>query len=136
MLPELLGQIPADQPIGNVSADGAYDTRGCHAAIAARSACAIIPARKKARPWLETTPGAQGRAETLRATRRLGRTIWRRWSGYHRRSRVETKMRCFKLLGERVMARDFDRQAAELQIRAAILNRFTAIGTPQTQRVG
>ena len=40
-------------------------------------------------------------------------------------------MRCFKLLGERVMARDFDRQVAELQIRAAILNRFTALGTPK-----
>ena len=45
-------------------------------------------------------------------------------------------MRRFKLLGERVMARDFDRQVAELQIRAAILNRFTVLGTPQTQRVG
>ena len=45
-------------------------------------------------------------------------------------------MRCLKLLGERVMARDFDRQVAELQIPAAILNRFTALGTPQTQRVG
>lgn len=136
MLPELLDQIPVDQPIGKVSADGAYDTRGCHAAIAARSACAVIPARKNARPWLETTPGAQARNEILRATRRLGRTIWRRWSGYHRRSLIETKMRCLKLLGERVMARDFDRQVAELQIRAAILNRFTALGTPQTQRVG
>ena len=136
ILPELLAQIPADQPIDKVSADGAYDTRACHAAIAARSACAVIPARKNARPWLETTPGAQARNEILRATRRLGRTIWRRWSGYHRRSLVETKMRCFKLLGERVMARNFDSQVAELQIRAAILNRFTALGTPQTQRVG
>lgn len=136
MLPGLLDQIPDGQPIGKVSADGAYDTRGCHAAIAARSACAVIPARKNARPWLENTPGAQARNEILRATRRFGRTIWRRWSGYHRRSLVETKMRCFKLLGERVMARDFDRQVAELQIRAAILNRFTALGTPQTQRAG
>lgn len=136
MLPGLLDQIPDGQPIGKVSADGAYDTRGCHAAIAARSACAVIPARKNARPWLENTPGAQARNEILHATRRLGRTIWRRWSGYHRRSLVETKMRCFKLLGERVMARDFYRQVAELQIRAAILNRFTALGTPQTQRVG
>lgn len=32
--------------------------------------------------------------------------------------------------------RDFDRQVAELRIRAAILNRFTALGTPQTRRVG
>jgi IS5 family transposase len=136
MLPELLSQIPDDQPIGKVSADGAYDTRGCHSAIAARSACAVIPARKNARPWLENTPGARARNDTVHATRRLGRMIWRRWSGYHRRSLIEAKMRCFKLLGERVMARDFDRQVAELQIRAAILNRFTAIGTPLTQRIG
>ena len=32
MLPELLRQIPADQPIDKVSADGAYDTRASHAA--------------------------------------------------------------------------------------------------------
>jgi len=44
-------------------------------------------------------------------------------------------MHCFKLLGERIMARDFDRQVAEMQIRAAILNRYTALGRPQTQRV-
>jgi hypothetical protein len=40
--------------------------------------------------------------------------MWKRWSGYQRHSLVETKLRCFKLLGERVMARDFDRQFAEL----------------------
>ena len=59
----------------------------------------------------------------------------KKWSGYHQRSLVETKMRCFKLLGERVMARDFDRQVTELQVRVAILNRFTHLGTPVTQRV-
>ena len=75
-------------------------------------------------------------SEILRATQRLGRAIWKRWSGYHRRSLVEAKMRCVKLLGERVMARDFDRQVAELQVRAAILNRFTWLGTPETVRVG
>jgi hypothetical protein len=41
----------------------------------------------------------------------------------------------FKRLGVRVMARDFDRQVAELQVRAAILNRFTTLGTPKTVRV-
>jgi hypothetical protein len=45
-------------------------------------------------------------------------------------------MRCLTLLGERVMPRDFQRQVAELQITAAILNRFTALGTPLTQRAG
>jgi len=71
----------------------------------------------------------------LRTTRYLGRTLWKKWSCYHHRSLVETKMRCFKLLGERVMARDFDRQVAELQVRVAILNRFTQLGTPDTIRV-
>ena len=136
MLPDLLSQIPADEPIISVSGDGAYDTKGCHAAIAARGAAAIIPTRKNGQPWKENTAGAKARNEILRATRHLGRTIWKKWSGYHRRSLVETKMRCFKLLGERVMARDFDRQVAELQVRAALLNRFTRLGTPVTVRAG
>lgn len=58
-----------------------------------------------------------------------------RGSGYHRRSLVETKMHCFKLLGQRVMARTFDRQITEIKVRAAILNRFLQIGTPNTVRV-
>ncbi len=33
MLPELLSQIPPDQEIASVTADGAYDTRKCHDAI-------------------------------------------------------------------------------------------------------
>jgi hypothetical protein len=135
MLPELLGQIPAAEAIIAVSGDGAYDTKGCHAAIAARSAAAVIPTRKNAQYWKENTAGAKARNETLRTTRYLGRTLWKKWSGYHRRSLVETKMRCFKLLGERVMARDFDRQVAELQVRVAIHNRFTRLGTPDTIRV-
>ncbi len=68
--------------------------------------------------------------------KRFGRTLWRKRSGYHRRSRVETKMNCLKLLGQKLMARGFDRQTAELQIRIAILNRFTALGIPVTQPAG
>lgn len=135
VLPDLLAQIPKDETISFVSGDGAYDTKDDHKAIAERGAEAIIPVRKNGKPWKENAPGAQARNETLRATQRLGRRIWKQWSGYHRRSLVETKMRCFKLLGERVMARDFDRQVAELQIRAALLNRFTHLGRPTTMAV-
>ena len=51
MLPELLDQIPAEQEIATVTADGAFDTRKCHDATAARGAAAIIPPRKNAKPW-------------------------------------------------------------------------------------
>ena len=37
-----------------------------------------------------------------------------------------------KLLGERLAARPPSRQTAELQIRAALPNRFTQLGTPET----
>ena len=132
MLPELLAQIPKTTAIASVTGDGAYDTKACHAAIAAIGASAIIPTRRNARLWKKYPPGAQARNEILRATQRLGRRIWKKWSGYHRRSLVETKMRCLKLLGERIMSRDFDRQVAELQVRAALLNRFTQLGTSVT----
>ena len=46
MLPELLAQIPDGEPVVSVSADGAYDTRGCLDAIAQGGAQALIPPRK------------------------------------------------------------------------------------------
>jgi hypothetical protein len=45
---------------------------------------------------------------------------------------VEKKRNCVEGLGQRLMARDFDRQVAEVQIRAAVLSRFTALGIPVT----
>ena len=136
MLPELLSQIPPDEPIASVGGDGAYDTKACHAAIALRNAQAIIPPRKNARAWKGTQVGASSRNEALRACQRLGRRIWKKWSGYHRRSLVETKMNCFKRLGERVMARTFERQVTELHIRVALLNRFSQLGRPVTVALG
>ena len=136
MLPDLLSQIPEDEQIGSVTADGAYDTLKCHDAIADRAAHTVILPRKNGKPWKTVTAGAMARNEALRASKYLGRALWRRWSGYHRRSRVETKMHCVKLLDQRLMARDFDRQVAELQVRIAVLNGYTALGIPVTDAVG
>ena len=72
----------------------------------------------------------------LRVSKYLGRALWRRWRGDHRRSRVETKMHFVKLLGQRLMARDFDRQVAELQVRVTALNGFAPLGLPLTKVAG
>lgn len=136
MLPELLSQIPPDQEIASVTADGAYDTRKCHDAITERGAYAVIPPRKNAKPWKAVTAGAVARNDALRASKYRGRSLWRRWSGHQRRSHAETKMHCVKLLGQRLMARDFDRQIAEFQVRVAVLNGYTALGIPVTKVVG
>jgi len=82
---------PADQNLGSVTADGAYDTRKCHDAIAARNAHAVIPPRKNAKLWKPDTPGAKARNEAVQSSKYLGRALWRQVAGYHRRSRVETK---------------------------------------------
>jgi len=63
MLPELLDQIPPEQEIASVTAEGAFDTCECHYTIAARGAAAIIPPRKNPKPRSPTTP------EQLLATR-------------------------------------------------------------------
>ena len=136
MLPELLNQIPPDQDIGSVTAVGAYDTRKCHEAIDARDAYAVIPPRKNARLLKPTSARAIARNDSVNAQRYLGRTLWRCWNGYHRQSRVETKMHCMKLLGQSLMAKDFKRQVAEIQICIAVLDRYTALGIPVTEPVG
>jgi hypothetical protein len=45
-------------------------------------------------------------------------------------------MHCATRLGQRVMARDFGRQAAEFRVRVAVLNGSTALGMPVTTVVG
>jgi hypothetical protein len=40
------------------------------------------------------------------------------------------------LLGQSLMARDFDRQVAEIQIRIAALNCYTTLGIPITEAEG
>lgn len=135
ILPELLGQIPEEEQIGTVTADGAYNTRRCHTAIIEREATAIIPIRKNGRLWEENCPAARARNDILRASRHYGRAFWKRWTGYHARSRIEAKMRCLKAFGERISARDPDRQTAEIHIRIALMNRFSALGTAEIVRV-
>ena len=112
VLPDLPEQIPVGGNIGTVTADGACDTRRCHAAIPASDAIQIIPIRKNGRSWREDCPAAIARNETLRATRFHGRAFWKRWTGYLTRSRIAAKMRGLKAFGERIAARDPDRQTA------------------------
>jgi hypothetical protein len=132
IVPGLLAQVPKAERIGVISGDGAYDTRGVYEASASRQADLVVPPRRNGRPWKGPTTGATERNETLRAIKHLGRRLWKRWSGYHRRSLAETAMSRLERLGERLSARDPARQVAEVQIRCAILNTFNALGMPDT----
>jgi len=75
------------------------------------------------------------RNELLKTVKHLGRTIWKNWSGYHRRSLVETKMYCIKLLDDKLSARNFQGQVNEIHACVAVLNKFTELDQPHTQVV-
>lgn len=130
VLAPLLEQVEGE--IRQVSADGAYDTVGTHAAIAERGAKATIPPREGAVPWGEDHP----RDAILAEIAAKGRSGWKKDSGYHRRSLAENMMYRLKQLGERLFSRTFERQVNEAHVRAAIINQFTYLGMPDSVRVG
>ena len=119
-MPELLDQISEVEEVGTVTVDSAYDTRRFHSAIIDRQATPGTPIRKNGRPKKEDCPAAPARNETLRANRQYGRVFLKRRIGYHDRNRNEAEMRC---------------QTAEIQIRIALMNRFSALGTAEIVRV-
>ncbi len=110
--------------------------RECHNAITDRDPHAATPPRRNARPRKPDSAGTVARNGALQAPLYLGRAIWRHWSGYHRRSRAETKTHCLELLGQRLKAPDFDRQVAEVQIRIAVMTGHTELGRPVTKGAG
>ena len=136
VLEDLLAQIPLDEQINSVYTDGAYDRKHCRQVILDRDADAIIiPPSKNAKHWKDRQARSIERNELLKTVKRLGRSLWKKWSGYHRRSLVQTKMHCIKLLGDKLTARSFPSQVNEIHARVAVLNNFTELGRPHTQVV-
>lgn len=136
VLPDLLAQV--EEKLSQVTGDGGYDDRHCYEAIAERGARAVIPPQKGARIWQHGNSKQErhARDENLRGIRRHGRAKWKRESQYHRRSLAETTMFRLKMIfGQRVAARSFDGQAAQMLVRCAVLNQITHLGMPQSYAV-
>ena len=83
VLGDLLKQIPQDEQIDSIYTYGAYDTKQCRQLIVDRQAHAVIPPRKNAKPWKDTIIHSLVRNELFRTVKHLGRTLWKKWSGYH-----------------------------------------------------
>ncbi|XDJ35223.1 MAG: IS5 family transposase [Burkholderia sp.] len=136
-LAKLLDQIPREKQIDVIGGDGAYDTKPCHAAIAARSAIPSIPPREGAVHWPADMPGAAWRNGAVDAIARDGRREWKQDSGYHRRSLAENAIYRFKTLtGNCLWARHIASQATEVSIRVGVINRMGAdLARPQSVRI-
>jgi hypothetical protein len=136
--PELLEQIPEEVGIDQVSNDGGYDTATCYEAIRKRGARAVIPPRKDAKIWQHGNCKApvHSRDANLRRIRKVGRKQWKIESGYHLRSLAENGFFRYKtIFGDRVPARTNANQETQLLLRCKLLNRFTALGMPESYAV-
>jgi hypothetical protein len=121
--------------LGKVYGDGAYPTPKSLDAITKAGGHAVIPARTgtcivRKNP----SPGVEQRNRLVRERRAAGgKKAWRKSSGYHRRSLVETHMfRLKTILGGKLHNRSFKNQKTEAALMAAILNKMTNLGMPQS----
>lgn len=131
-LPRLLSEVEGE--VAEVLGDGAYDFHDCYKATHARGARSVIPPKRRAR----VRGGAEFRdrdAAVLRG-REVGRDEWKREAGYHRRSLAETAMMRLKtIFSDKLKAREWRRQEAELRVRCAAMNRMTSLGMPQSYAI-
>ena len=135
---KLLDQI--EQPILDFAADGAYDKRKVYDSLNAHSPDVniLIPPRKNARIWKHGNTKAERlkRDENLRSIRKEGRKEWKKNSGYHVRSSVETTMfRLKTIFGGELSARLLETQTTQALVRCAALNKMTHLGMPQSYKV-
>ena len=114
---DLLEQV--EEPINQVSADGAYDTFECYRQAFEREAELVVPPRIDAVENSESNerPEIAARNKVVRKISDIGRKKWKQTNEYHRRSLAETAMfRIKTLFGNKLKARIFESQAVECSL--------------------
>ncbi len=135
-LPAVLDQVEGD--VGLVSADRAYDSGTCYEAILSRGAIPTIPPRRNARfsRAKDPPPFRVERDAVLRYIKDEGRYPWRTSSGATRQSLAENAVSGFKaLVGVKLASREFERQQVEALVKSQVLNRMSALGMPESERI-
>jgi hypothetical protein len=132
----LLDQI-AD-PVASFTGDGAYDQDGVSRSVAARhpDARIIVPPRSGAVPSKTAETAPTQRDQHLQFIAKHGRMGWQKASGYNRRALVEAAIGRFKrVIGDGLRSRTDQRQAAEMKVAVAVLNRMLELGRPKSVRI-
>jgi hypothetical protein len=125
LLPYFLGRT--EENVEALSADGAYDTEACYAALAQKNIRAVIPPRSDAVHHKEDDAcGAWAlRNRNLNDIQAMGLEKWKHKNGYYRQSKAENGMYRYKtIFGDRLSSRAFASQKNEVLINCMILNRM------------
>lgn len=121
--------------IGKVYGDGAYSYKQSFDPIADRGGTPLIAIRRGT-SLVKKMP-SNGEVLRNQLVREIwavgGQNKWKKTSGYHRRSLVETHMfRLKTILGGVLRSRKFNNQITEAKIMAKILNKMTSLGMPKS----
>ena len=128
VLPHLVESSP--KSVKRVLADGAYSGRSCRSFLYEKGIEALIP------PALNSRLGSgieyEAKNDALRIIKGLGgddiaKSLWKRFTGYYKRSLVETAFsRLKRLFGDRLQNRKMFNQEVEAYVRCLALNRMRA----------
>ncbi len=122
MLPEIVGKAP--RTVRRVVADGAYDRKKCREYLKKQHIAAHIPPSVNAR----VNEGEEERNSNVKIVNGLGggqegKRLWKKLTGYHIRSLVETVFsRLKRMFGDRLKSRKSENQEVEVGINFLILN--------------
>lgn len=118
----------AGKGIEKVFADGAYDSAECRKYLHKRKVQDCIPPRKNGK--VKQEEGLEERNFALEIASLFGGgqegvNLWKKVSGYHKRSLAETAFsRLKRLFGERLNNKKFENLKAEATFRCHVLNRM------------
>ena len=132
----LLDQVTG--PVASFTGDGAYDQDGVSRSVAERhpDARVIVPPRSGAVPSKTAETAPTQRDQHLQLIAEHGRMGWQKASGYNRRALVEATIGRFKrVIGDGLRARTDQRQATEMNVAVAVLNRMLELGRPKSVRI-
>lgn len=126
VLPRIMDQMR--KGVKRVLADGAYDSADCRKYLHKRGMQECIPPRKTGK--VREEEGMEERNFALEIAflfggGKEGIDLWKKVSGYHKRSLVETAFsRLKRLFGERLNNKKFENLRAETIFRCHVLNRM------------
>lgn len=140
-LAPLVESLPID--ISCIYGDGAYDKRICYQAASRLNAHLIAPVQKNACkqkanrnfPYDESLDDRDRKIDFLAEfhDKETGMAIWKKISGYHKRSLVETAMyRIKQNFSHRLNSRKEIHQQKQMEARSFALNMMTDLGMPKS----
>jgi hypothetical protein len=127
-----------DGRVASITGDGAFDRDDVYAVIAALhpDAEAIVPPRSSAVPSAVAETAPTQRDRHLQTIAEHGRLGWQRASGYNWRALVEADVSRWKgVIGPGLRSQTDRRQATEVAIAAAALNRMLDLVRPNYVRI-